>query len=169
MKPFVPYLLLAPAIWMSACDEPSIDSPVPHYNVNCSISLATEGGTEPGEVTLGVMGGWCTVQRWSSLSSNIGVCGLLVCHDIFEADRFHAYDLCCPYCYETSHRADLQPAEMQALGALGYGLVCDACHSEFGYVLQGIPSASEGPANHSNLNLRSYKAYCANGVVYVTR
>lgn len=155
----------------TACDEQSIDSPVPQYNVSCSISLATEGGTEPGAVALSVMGGWCTIRQWTTLTSNLGVCGLLVCHDLFDERQYHAYDLCCPYCYQQSNHSNLQPTEMQLLdeSALGYGLVCPACESEFGYVLQGIPSSSKGPANAANVNLRRYKAYQAGEVVYVVK
>lgn len=148
----------------SSCQDVIVESPVPAYNVNynCNINTINAALHQTDLPNLDSQPGVVLINQYLHLTENIGVCGLLLYHAATE-DRFYAYDLACPYCYQ-KHKPEALVMKDP------FTAQCPVCHSEFGAIQYGSAAPTAGPANEDNLFLRQYQARLAGyNTLVVTR
>lgn len=147
------FLWLGISSCLVACSRDSYESPVPsgYVSYHCTLEI----------VGLDVQGNYYTLYDKSTITgtNGYGTGGLLLVHSRMEYGKFYAFDLACPYCWETTgnHGYDSM-SRIEIDDEDFYSAVCPTCGSKFGIVMDGSPAPTSGPANESNYILRQYKA-----------
>ena len=136
-----------------SCDDGVTESPIPSRKVSysCNISTINAAMKQTDQPNLDSQPGYVLIDQYLNVNEIIGVAGLLIYHSAFE-DAFFAYDLACPYCWQSTSKA------VQIMMKDMFTASCPDCNSEFGAVQYGSPAPTAGPANKENLLLRQYKA-----------
>lgn len=158
-------------LWAS-CENSITESPVPVGYVNYSCNITTINavmGQTTGQAQLDVPGGY--VRIWDAktitASDGVGTGGLLIIH-AYTDEKFYAYDLTCPYCYQTGGTKS-EKMQRIVVDADGMTACCSHCSSQFGAVFWGSPAPTAGPANEENLILRQYRATLIGDIITVTK
>ena len=159
--------LLLPCL-LTGCREEFHDCPVPvgtvHYSCDPTIVNTVMGQDD--HVTLETPGGYVRCHDVSRKPGDAswGVGGLLLVHGIFDVNAYYAYDLTCPYCYQSQggavHQIDINSTRPEAR--------CSSCESVFSGVFSGSTAATAGPANSDQLPLRKYRATMVGDRLVVT-
>lgn len=154
-------ILFANLILCTSCKDEISESPVPagyvHYSCSLvNVNIVMEQG-DP-QVPLESPGGYvrCFEPAKRLANEEWGVGGLLLIHG-FEADRYYAFDLACPYCYATYATSASKLHRLQ-MDKDGITAICPDCESKFGSIFWGSPVSTAGPANKSNYRMRQYRA-----------
>lgn len=144
-----------------ACHDEVTESPVPVGRVrySCSLNLVNEvmeqGYPQPSlDTPCGYVRCWDRNRMAGDEGWGIG--GLLLVQG-YEAGRYYAFDLACPYCYAVRANAAAGVRQM-VMTSSGLADSCATCHSVYGMVFWGSPAPTDGPANQQGYPLRQYRA-----------
>ena len=141
------------ALSSASCSDAITESPVPAYNVrySCNVSTINAALGQTDLPNLDCQPGVVLIDQYTAVSTNIGVCGLLLYHAATE-DAYYAYDLACPYCFQQGQPVSIGLKDI-------FTAQCPVCSSEFGAIQYGSPAPTAGPANADNCPLRQYQAH----------